>query len=68
MKIEEVKRNLNEMVTSDGKKDIYKLTGCIIRKKENGEFYYQAELLDTKHGNSLLYCKLEDITEKQYLE
>ena len=64
MKLEEVKRNLNEMITFDEKKDIYKFTGCIIRKNENGEFYYQAELSDTKHGNSLLYCKLEDITEE----
>ena len=64
MKLEEVKRNLNKIVVLNGKNDIYKSTACIIRKDKDGEFYYQAELLDTKHGNSLSYCKLEDITEE----
>ena len=64
MKLEEVKRNLNKMVVLDGKKGIYRLTACVIRKDKNGEFYYQAELLDTKHGSSILFCGLEDIAEE----
>lgn len=62
MNIEEVKRNLNKIVTYKEKPNLYKLTACVIRKGEDG-FFYQAELLDTRHGGSLLYCKLEDITE-----
>jgi hypothetical protein len=60
MKIEEVKKNLNKMVRYGEKADIYKLIGCTLRKNDKG-FYYEAELLDTKHGKSLLICKLEDI-------
>lgn len=64
MKLEEVKRNLNKMVVLNGKKGIYRLTACIIRKDKNG-YYYQVELLDTKHGNSIMFCGLDDITEEE---
>lgn len=60
MDIKEVKSNLNKMVAYKGIKGIYKLTACILRKGENG-FFYQAELQDTKHSNSIIYCKLKDI-------
>ena len=60
MKIEEVKKNLNKMVGYGGKTGIYKLTACILRKNEDGLFY-QAELFDTKCGNSLVICKLDDV-------
>ena len=60
MKIEEVKRNLNKMVRYKDRADIYRLTACILRKGENGLFY-QAELLDTKHGRSIVICKLDEV-------
>ena len=62
MKIEEVKRNLNKKVNYGGNTDTYILTGCILRRNETG-FYYQVELSDTKHGKSLLICRLEDVEE-----
>ena len=67
MDLQEVKRNLNKMIVYKGTADIYKLTACIIRKNEKG-FYYQAEIIDTKCGHSLLYCPLEDITEVEKSE
>lgn len=62
MEIKQVKSNLNKMVTYKGTKDVYKLTACILRKGENG-YFYQAELQDTKHGNSIIICKLDDLGE-----
>ena len=58
MKIEEVKRNLNRDVMYKG--ITYKLTACTLRRNQEG-FFYQAEILDLKSGNSVIICKLEDI-------
>lgn len=58
MKIEEVKRNLDKPVMH--KDSTYKLTACILRKNEKG-FFYQAELLDTKCGRSVVICSLEEV-------
>ena len=63
MDLEQVKRNLNKMVDYKGIKGVYKLTACTIRKNKENEYYYQVELADTKHGNSLVYAKLTDIAE-----
>ena len=63
MNIEAVKKNLNRSVIYKDIKDVYILTACIIRKNDNG-FFYQAEIKD-KNANSLIFCKLEDITEEQ---
>jgi len=60
MKAEDVQKNLNKMVVYKGKADIYRLTAGIIRKKGN-KSYYTLELLDTKHGNSVIICKLADV-------
>ncbi len=38
------------------------LSGCIIRKKPTGEFFYQAELIDRKSG-SIVIVSLRDIFE-----
>ena len=62
MEIENVKKNLNQIVNYKGNVETYRLTACILRKGQSG-LYYQAELTDTKHGKSLVICKLEDITE-----
>ena len=60
MKSEDVKRNLNKMVVYKGVPNVYKLRACIIRIGKEG-FFYQAELLDTKQGHSVIICKLDDI-------
>lgn len=60
MQIEQVKRNINKMIVYKDKADIYKLTACILRKNKDG-FFYQAELSDTKHGRSVIICKLEEV-------
>ena len=60
MKIEEVKKNLNRMIDYKGDKDTYKLNACILKKNKDG-FYYRLELLDVK-ANSLLNCRIEDVT------
>lgn len=62
MELQQVKKNLNKMIVYKETPDIYKLTACVIRKDKEG-YFYQAELLDTKHGRSLLYCDLKDISE-----
>lgn len=60
MRIDEVKKNLNNRVTFRGAQ--YTLTGCIIRKnKKTNQFYYQAELQDTSTQLSLVYARLEEI-------
>lgn len=60
MKAEDVQKNLNKMVIFRGIADTYKLTAGIIRKKGNKR-YYTLELLDVKHGNSVIICKLDDV-------
>ena len=60
MKIEEVKKNLNKMVSYKEKTDVYMLTACILRKKDNA-YFYEAELFDTKCGRSIVICKLDDV-------
>lgn len=60
MELQQVKSNLNKMVVYKGQKGIYKMTACILRKNGRG-CCYSAELLDTKHGNSIIVCKLKDI-------
>ena len=60
MRIDEVKKSLNNKVTFRGAE--YILTGCIIRKdKKTNQFYYQAELQDTSTQLSLVYARLEEI-------
>lgn len=58
MKSSEIKANLNCPVKCDNSN--YILTGGIIRKNEQGECYYQAEITD-KCKNSVSVCKLEDV-------
>lgn len=63
MNISEVKRNLERAVIYDGTE--YILTGCIIRRSATGQFYYQAELKDTKAESSLMVTNLESIYERR---
>lgn len=67
MKIEEVKRNLNKIVSykdrMDGTEADYILAACIIRRNEKG-FYYQVEIRDMK-ANSVTICRMEDVQAKK---
>lgn len=63
MKIEDVKKNLGREVSFRGSKG-YILSGCIIRKnKKTQQFFYQAELLDTRTNNSIIIARLEEVSQ-----
>lgn len=49
---------LNDRLRCDG---TYILTGCIIRRSERGQFFYQAELHDTTQKKAVLIANLNDI-------
>lgn len=65
MKLEHVKRNLNQVVQLVDRRtndiSIYRLVGCVLRKNDDG-YYYGVELRDLK-ANSVMNAKLEDIQE-----
>lgn len=68
MDISRVKYNLNKRVHVslprlfvDGE---YMLTGCVIRKKPNGEFFYQAELTDFKSASKSIIITALDAVEE----
>ena len=69
MDIREVKRFMNKIVYYDtGQINIdgcsikeYIFSGCILRKKEKGVQYYQAELSDTVNKNSVIIVPLKDV-------
>lgn len=63
MNISEVKRNLERIVLYNGAE--YILKGCIIRRNITGQFYYQAELMDTKAKSSLIVTALDKIDERR---
>ena len=61
MRDTDIKKSLNRPVRFKGE-DRYILTGGIIRKnKKTNEFYYQAELIDTRTDNSVVYARLKDV-------
>lgn len=62
MKLEEVKRNLQKKVNYKGDCENYTLTACVLRKHKKGYFYYSVELTDGKTNNSIVICRLKDIT------
>ena len=68
MNIGEVKKNMNRIVKFNSPKHHIKdedsiLTACIFRQKENGEYYYLAELTDAKQKKSVVIVSLDEITE-----
>ena len=42
----------------------YILTGCIMRRRRDGSFFYQAEITDLAAGHSVVVCSLDDISRK----
>lgn len=68
MDISRVKYNLNKQVRASLPRMFvngeYLLTGCIIRRKPNGEFFYQAELTDFKSSSkAILISELDAVEE-----
>lgn len=61
MELHEVKKNLNKTVLYKDK--LYTLKACTLYKDKEGE-KYSAVLLD-KNKNSILSCKLKDVTIKE---
>ena len=69
MEISEVKAALGKRVRfrddrlfCDGD---YILTGCIIRRSERGQFYYQAEIQDLRQQNSVSIVDLDKLTRRE---
>lgn len=75
MDIKEVKRHMGKTVYYDtGQLNIdgcsvkdFILTACILRKKKNGPFCYQAELTDTECKNSVIIVPLEKVLTRDML-
>lgn len=45
---------------------VYILTGAVFRRdRRTGEYFYQAELTDPTTKNSVIYCRLEEITTNE---
>lgn len=65
MELSEVKYNLGKPVRLQLSRHYvdkeYLLTGCILRKKPTGEFFYQAELSDIA-SKSIVIASLDDIS------
>lgn len=65
MELGEVKYNLGKPVRLKLPRHYvdkeYLLTGCILRKKTNGEYFYQAELSDME-SKSIVIAALGDIS------
>lgn len=68
MELKQVKSMIGKIVYYDSRQlnmsgnsvNEYILSGCILRKKSNGKFYYQAELKDL-NINSLIIVPLEKV-------
>lgn len=71
MTIEQVKKNLSKPVLFTNSKLFlenaeYILSGCIIRRGEQG-FFYQAELTEKlKNHKCVIICRLEEIEEVEH--
>lgn len=68
MKLSEIKYNLGKPVHLKLSRHYvdkdYFLTGCILRKKSTGEFFYQAELSDME-SKSIVIASLDDVSATQ---
>ncbi len=60
MTLGEVKANLNRYVIYTGLNSRYILSAVIMRKNDF-DYFYQAELLDDKNDNSVLIVSLDQI-------
>lgn len=65
MELAEVKRAMNRKVLYQpaGKETgtPYILTGCILRRRKDGSFFYQVEIMDIATRNSVIICSLDDV-------
>lgn len=58
MELKQVKCQLGQVVQYQGTS--YFFSGCMLRRKKTGAFYYQAEL-HSLYANSVLVCDLEKV-------
>lgn len=69
MEIGEVKAALGKLVRFRNDRLFcdadYILTGCIIRRSERGQFYYQAEIQDLQNQTSVSIVNLSDLTREE---
>ena len=56
---QEIVPTLNQIVSYKNK--LYKLTGVMIRKDENGNVYYIAEIKDLNAKSSFCWVRLEEV-------
>lgn len=65
MELAEVKQAMNRKVlywpAGNESGTPYILTGCILRCRKDGTFFYQAEIMDITTKNSVIICSLEDV-------
>ncbi len=65
MNIREVKKRLGTYVKFTSKKhhicSDYIFTGCVIRKDDDNNFYYLAELNDPKQQMCMMLVRLEEV-------
>ena len=59
MTAKDILPNLNQIVSYKNK--LYKLTGVMIRKDENGKEYYIAEIKDLNAKSSFCWIRLEEV-------
>lgn len=72
MELAEVKRAMNQKVLyrpADSESGTpYILTGCILRRRKNGAFFYQVEIMDIPTKNSVIICSLDDVHKTPTME
>ncbi len=66
MDIKDVKAKLHDTVYYNINNNIipFELVACTLRMNKHGDYFYQAELLDLKSGNSVLIVPLDKVKTK----
>lgn len=59
-------RFTNPVLHAHAENSMYILTGAVFRRdRRTGKYFYQAELTDPTTKNSVIYCRLEEITTNE---
>ena len=64
MEVSEVKANLNKRVHVKNRHtdSDYILTACIICRRADGEYFYQAEVQDLRNSRAVLITSLDEVS------